>query len=87
MKCICLTFKAAPYTWFQELDFYVVASLGSLLVLHVLYMSANEMHILRLGCSKHFVSDIRFLRCGVSRVLTGPTCIVHVCNLNAYILC
>ncbi len=49
MTCIayvCIHYvKAVPNTCFQTFDFYVVAYLGSLLVLHVLYMSVNEMHI------------------------------------------
>ncbi len=38
-------FKATPYTCFSSFDFYVVANLGSFLLLHVLYMAITEMRI------------------------------------------
>ncbi len=37
--------KAVPSTCFQTFDFYVVAYLGTLLLLHVLYMSVSKMLI------------------------------------------
>ncbi len=78
--------KAVPGTCFQTFDFYVVAYLGSLLVLHVLYilyMSVNEMHIYitlkqALNCFSKF--NFYVVESRVLSANTAITCIVHVYN-------
>ncbi len=45
MKAVASTFKAVLDTCFSKFEFYVVANLGSFLLLHVLYMSIIEMRI------------------------------------------